>query len=195
MERQEFYRQLPYSVTYKGRKYDLTPEYDNVLTMFKDVEGVPMHRVPEIMGYYLLRKPSTDAGLLQTVSELLFPPANTTHQKSMDFIQDGPLIYAAFMQAYGMDLVEQRGILHWWKFNALLRGLPSNTRLMEVVQIRTKPMPAPNRYNAQERAELARLKQEFALELTEAEREEQLQNGLRNMAQMLLQMAANKEQK
>ena len=94
-----------------------------------------------------------------------------------------------------MDLQEQRGILHWWKFNALLRGLPSNTRLMEVVQIRTKPMPAPNRYNAQERAELARLKQEFALELTEAEREEQLQSGLRNMAQMLLQMAANKEQK
>lgn len=195
MERQEFYRPLPYSVMYKGRKYDLTPAYDNVLTMFKDVEGVPMHRVPEIMGYYLLRKPSTDAGLLQTVSELLFQPAKTTHQKSMDFIQDGPLIYAAFMQAYGMDLQEQRGILHWWKFNALLRGLPSNTRLMEVVQIRTKPMPAPNRYNAQERAELARLKQEFALELTEAEREEQLQSGLRNMAQMLLQMAANKEQK
>ena len=53
MERQEFYRPLPYSVTYKGRKYDLTPAYDNVLTMFKDVEGVPMHRVPEIMGYYL----------------------------------------------------------------------------------------------------------------------------------------------
>ena len=190
---QEFYRELPYSVTYKGRKYDLTPAYDNVLTMFADVEGVPEHRVPEIMGYYLLRVPSKDTGLLQAVSAVLFPPAKTVHQKSMDFIQDGQLIYAAFMQAYGIDLNDQRGKLHWWKFTALLRGLPSNTRFMEVVQIRTKPMPAPTKHNAQERAQLLRLKQEYALELSAEEREQQLQDGLRNMARMMLSMAKKKE--
>lgn len=190
---QEFYRELPYSVTYKGRKYDLTPAYDNVLTMFADVEGVPEHRVPEIMGYYLLRVPSKDAGLLQAVSAVLFPQAKTVHQKSMDFIQDGQLIYAAFMQAYGIDLNDQRGKLHWWKFTALLRGLPSNTRFMEVVQIRTKPMPAPTKHNAQERAQLIRLKQEYALELSAEEREQQLQDGLRNMARMMLSMAKKKE--
>ena len=190
---QEFYRELPYSVTYKGRKYDLTPAYDNVLTMFADVEGVPEHRVPEIMGYYLLRVPSKDAGLLQAVSAVLFPPAKTVHQKSMDFIQDGQLIYAAFMQAYGIDLNDQRGKLHWWKFTALLRGLPSNTRFMEVVQIRTKPMPAPTKHNAQERAQLIRLKQEYALELSAEEREQQRQDGLRNMARMMLSMAKTRE--
>ena len=190
---QEFYRELPYSVTYKGRKYDLTPAYDNVLTMFADVEGVPEHRVPEIMGYYLLRVPSKDTGLLQAVSAVLFPPAKTVHQKSMDFIQDGQLIYAAFMQSYGIDLNDQRGKLHWWKFTALLRGLPSNTRFMEVVQIRTKPMPAPTKHNAQERAQLIRLKQEYALELSAEEREQQLQDGLRNMARMMLSMAKKKE--
>lgn len=189
----EFYRPLPYSVPYKGREYELTPAYDNVLSMFADVEGVPEHRVPEIMGYYLLRKPSADPGLLQAVSAVLFPPAKTTHQKSMDFVQDGPLIFAAFMQAYGIDLNEQRGKLHWWKFTALLHGLPSNTRLMEVVQIRTKPMPKPTKHNAQERAQLARLKQEYALQLTAEEREQQLQEGLRGMAQMLLSMAKKKE--
>ena len=190
---QEFYRELPYSVTYKGRKYDLTPAYDNVLTMFADVEGVPEHRVPEIMGYYLLRVPSKDTGLLQAVSAVLFPPAKTVHQKSMDFIQDGQLIYAAFMQAYGIDLNDQRGKLHWWKFTALLRGLPSNTRFMEVVQIRTKPMPPPTKHNAQERAQLIRLKQEYALELSAEEREQQLQDGLRNMARMMLSMAKKRE--
>ena len=190
---QEFYRELPYSVTYKGRKYDLTPAYDNVLTMFADVEGVPEHRVPEIMGYYLLRVPSKDTGLLQAVSAVLFPPAKTVHQKSMDFIQDGQLIYAAFMKAYGIDLNDQRGKLHWCKFTALLRGLPSNTRFMEVVQIRTKPMPAPTKHNAQERAQLIRLKQEYALELSAEEREQQLQDGLRNMARMMLSMAKKKE--
>lgn len=193
MGAQEFYRPLPYEVEYKGRTYELTPAYDNVLTMFADVEGVPEHSVPEIMGYYLLRKPSSNAGLLQAVSAVLFPRAKTTHQKSMDFIQDGPLIYAAFMQAYNIDLNAQRGKLHWWKFTALLRGLPSNTRFMEVVQIRTKPLPAPTKHNAQERLQLARLKQEYALELTAEEREQQLQDGLRNMARMMLSMAKKKE--
>ena len=194
MPAQEFYRPLPYEITHKGRKYALTPAYDNVLTMFADVEGLPEHCVPEIMGHYLLLKPSADPELLQAVSAVLFPPAKqTTHQKSMDFIQDGPLIYAAFMQAYGIDLNAQRGKLHWWKFTALLHGLPSNTRLMEIVQIRTRPMPAPTKYNAQERAQLARLKQEYALELTAEEREKQLQEGLRGVARMMLSMAKQKE--
>lgn len=190
---QEFYRPLPYAVEYRGKQYALTPAYDNVLTMFADLQGVPQTMTAAIMGHYLLAKPSSDPGLLQAVTEALFPaPKKTTHQKSMDFIQDGPLIYAAFMQAYGMDLNDQRGKLHWWKFTALLQGLPSNTRLMEIVQIRTSPMPAPTKYNAKERAELARLKQEYRLELSAEEREEQLQNGLRNLAQMMLSMA-NKE--
>lgn len=189
MNEQEFYRPLPYDINYNGRLYRLTPAFDNVLTMFKDIEGIPDHRVPEIMGHYLLRKPSSDAGLLQAVTEMLFPQDGRKHKKSMDFIQDGQLIYAAFMQAYGIDLNDQRGKLHWWKFTALLRGLPSNTRLMEVVQIRTKPMPAPTKHNAEERAQLARLKAEFALKLTAEEREQQMQDGLRNVAMVMLAMA------
>lgn len=189
MNEQEFYRPLPYDIDYKGRLYRLTPAFDNVLTMFKDIEGIPDHRVPEIMGHYLLQKPSGDAGLLQAVTETLFPKDGRKHKKSMDFIQDGQLIYAAFMQAYGIDLNDQRGKLHWWKFTALLRGLPSNTRFMEVVQIRTKPMPAPTKHNAEERAQLARLKAEFALKLTAEEREQQMQDGLRNVAMVMLAMA------
>ena len=189
MNEQEFYRPLPYDISYKGRLYRLTPSFDNVLTMFKDIEGIPDHRVPEIIGHYLLQKPSSDAGLLQAVTEMLFPKDGRKHKKSMDFIQDGPLIYAAFMQAYGIDLVAEQGRMHWWKFSALLRGLPSDTRFMEVVQIRTKPMPAPTKHNAEERAQLARLKAEFALKLTAEEREQQMQDGLRNVAMVMLAMA------
>ena len=187
---QEFYRELPQTVEYNGRVYALTPAYDNVLSMFADVQGLPKSAVPEIMAYYLLANSKKyDPGVLNAICELLFPPAKTHHAKSMDFIQDGPLIYAAFMQAYGLDLNDQRGKLHWWKFSALLNGLPKDTRLMEVVQIRTKPMPKPTKYNAEERAQLARLKHEFKLELTEEERYQQLQDGLRGLANMMLSMA------
>lgn len=187
--KQEFYRPLPYTVDYNGKTYELTPAYDNVLSMFADVKGVPDNRVPEIMGYYLLKEPSSDTGLLQAVSDVLFTKSKGKHEKSMDFIQDGPLIYAAFMQTYGIDLQKERGRLHWWQFSALLQGLPANTRLVEVMQIRLRPMPAPTKYNAEERAQLARLKQDFALELTAEEREERLQDGLRKVATYLLSIS------
>ena len=186
---QEFYRPLPYNVTVDGRRHVLTPAYDNVLSMFADMEGLPQTCLPEIMGHYLLLKPTTNAKVLQAVGEALFPQEKATGVKTMDFIADGPYIYAAFMQAYGMDLNEQRGNLHWWKFTALLRGLPSDTRLMEIVQIRTKPMPKATPYNAEERAQLARLKQQYRVHMTADEREQQLQDGLRGLAQMLLSMA------
>ena len=49
---------------------------------------------------------------------------------------DSEYIYAGFMQAYCIDLIEQQGKLHWKKFNALLVGLPSDTRFAEILKIR-----------------------------------------------------------
>lgn len=53
-----------------------------------------------------------------------------------DISLDGDYIYASFMQAYGIDLLEERGKLHWKKFNALLSGLPEGTKFVEVIKIR-----------------------------------------------------------
>lgn len=54
---------------------------------------------------------------------------------------DAEYIYASFMQAYGMDLLEQQGKLHWFKFQALLSGLPKDTKFCEVVSIRQWKKP------------------------------------------------------
>lgn len=53
-----------------------------------------------------------------------------------DFNQDADYIFASFMQAYGIDLIEQQGKLHWFKFKALLTGLPNNTIFSQVLEIR-----------------------------------------------------------
>ena len=50
---------------------------------------------------------------------------------------DGAYIFASFMQAYGIDLIEEIGRLHWKKFNALIVGLPEGTKFVEVVKIRS----------------------------------------------------------
>lgn len=55
--------------------------------------------------------------------------------RAYDFAVDGPLIYAAFWQAYGIDLNNVE--LHWWEFMALFRGLPETCRICQIMEYRT----------------------------------------------------------
>lgn len=75
---------------------------------------------------------------------------------------DADYIYASFIQAYGIDLIEVRGELDWRKFNALLQGLPSNTRFKEVVDIRQRPF-ATGKGSQKENKNLRDLKNMYAL--------------------------------
>lgn len=63
-------------------------------------------------------------------------PDEEDDQPLYDIMKDGEYIYASFLQAYGIDLYEVQGKLHWHKFNALLVSLPSDTKFMEVLRIR-----------------------------------------------------------
>nr|DAF66841.1 MAG TPA: hypothetical protein [Caudoviricetes sp.] len=74
---------------------------------------------------------------------------------------DGDYIYASFLQAYGIDLFDVQGELHWKKFNALLSGLPEGTKFMEVVKIRKwKPQKGDS---AEYKEEMRRLQKDYAL--------------------------------
>lgn len=54
---------------------------------------------------------------------------------SLDYELDGDYIYAAFMEQYGIDLVDIEN-LHWHKFLALLKGLNSQCKLSEIMGYR-----------------------------------------------------------
>lgn len=112
--------------------------------------------------------------------------------RSIDFDQDRRYIYAAFWQCYRLDLLGRDRDLHWQKFLSLFGALPDETRLMQIVSIRTRPMPKATKYNAQERARLARLKAQYRLRLTEEERKRNLTDGFMKIAQMLEARAACK---
>lgn len=74
---------------------------------------------------------------------------------------DGDYIYASFLQAYGIDLFDVQGKLHWKKFNALLSGLPEGTKFMEVIKIRKwKPQKGDS---AEYKEEMRRLQKDYAL--------------------------------
>ncbi|MBS7209475.1 MAG: bacteriophage Gp15 family protein [Lachnospiraceae bacterium] len=61
--------------------------------------------------------------------------AGINNKQSFDFVEDAELIYAGFMQQYGIDLQTEK--MHWWKFMILLENLGSDTKLQRVMEYRT----------------------------------------------------------
>ena len=120
---------------------------------------------------------------------LLFPVTKkeADKKKITDFTQDADLIRAAFLQVYGINLYKDK--LHWLEFSALLAGLPEGNRYSEVLGIRARPMPAPTKWNAEERKWLAKAKADLAIRLTDKEREQSLEQSLRDVAASLLTLA------
>lgn len=78
-------------------------------------------------------------------------PANYKKDKENFYSlkHDAEYIYASFLQAYGIDLIEQQGKLHWFKFQALLAGLPEDTKFRQVVSIRM--WKKPNKHDTEEK--------------------------------------------
>lgn len=68
---------------------------------------------------------------------------------------DGELIYAAFLQSYGIDLSRDGDRLSWRKFLLLLGCIPQGTQLSEIMRIRAAEVPTDNPRYARE---LIRLK-------------------------------------
>lgn len=56
--------------------------------------------------------------------------------RAWDLTVDAGCIYAAFLQAYGIDLVRVP-FLHWWAFLDLLENLPEQTLMAQKMQLRT----------------------------------------------------------
>lgn len=56
--------------------------------------------------------------------------------RAWDLSADAGCIYAAFLQAYGIDLVRVP-FLHWWAFLELLENLPEHTLMAQKMQLRT----------------------------------------------------------
>lgn len=164
------------SIEYEGKNYKLNLAFDRVLLFYeylqKEKDSEPAETVA--MGLSLLCASSVKGLSLEdrfNLLDLIFKERINTKNdgpkgepKVMDFLIDAERIYSGFVQAYGMDLTEQRDRLSWAKFIALLDGLPASTRFREVISIRARPIPKPTKYNAEERAELMKLKQYYSLE-------------------------------
>lgn len=171
------YDELPTVLEYGGHKYRLHPEWPCVLAALDcmDDEGLSdTEQIACAMDILIDGPAPLEAELLKAAFRALSPPQpGPAEQPVMDFTQDWDLIYAGFWQAYGIDLFERRD-MHWVQFSALLRGLPTGTRLADIIEIRQMELPAPTKDNGRYRAKIAQLKAKYALH----KRPASLQQGL-----------------
>ena len=170
---------LPNGVTVDGRFYKLDFDFRNVLRMMDELDRDDI--MPEARAYNALKcltnRPKNVPKVLEAVKGLLFQEKpKKDAQKVTDFVQDAGMIRAAFRQAYGIDLYRDR--LHWIEFSEMLNAIPEGSRYAEVVGIRVRPMPAPTKWNAQEREWLMKAKADVAIHLSEKEQAKKYQEDV-----------------
>ena len=167
MEALRPYEALPEELEYEGVVYRLDLSYAAffaAVDALQDEQLAPALRLETALGVLVEGpEPPLSSGLLEAILALIRddrprPPGPVT----MDITQDWGYICAAFQQAYGIDLYRDKSI-HILRFLALLRAIPKNTKLAEIIGIRAAEIPAPNRHNQKQIAELTRLKALYAL--------------------------------
>lgn len=181
--------QLPEGVTVDGKFYKLDFDFRNVLRMMEQLDRNDL--MPGARSYNaikcLTKRPKNTDRVLQAVRELLFDKKPKKEaQKLTDFEQDAGMIRAAFRQAYGIDLYRDK--LHWIEFSELLNSIPEGSRYTEVVGIRARPLPAPTKYNAEERKWLLKAKADLALKVPESETEQKYHDDVGNVFKGIMSM-------
>lgn len=194
-------RKLTDKLVIDDKEYALNLSFDNILRLFEmwRDEDVPEFVKPHF-GIRILTGETLEDFTVEEMSEvfnevfeehislstvednhveydLAGNPMKTTASNSgqekapYDIRYDGDYIYASFLQAYGIDLFDVQGKLHWKKFNALLSGLPEGTKFMEVIKIRKwKPQKGDS---AEYKEEMRRLQKDYALPYEIVEEDEE----------------------
>jgi len=121
----------------------------------------------------LMERPRGGASWREGALEFLASPVSTPtregdQRRLTDVLEDGDYIVGAFQQAYGIDLCSCT--MHWHRFLALLRSLPSETKYAQIVGWRSWDASKARRSPEEQARELRRA---WALpELSDAERDE-----------------------
>lgn len=164
---------LPPQYRSRGICYTLNLSFDRVLSAFEllssdELEGIDSFDV--IFDWFVIAPKVKNLSARVDVVNEIFDKlinfdknASDTEAETISFDQDAPYIYAAFRQAYGIDLLTEQGKLQWWEFVSLLGALPSDTRMCDIIDIRTRPVPVPNGKNQEQISALLKLKAQYAI--------------------------------
>lgn len=164
------------TVKYCGKVYKLNLNWKNVLSSIDALEDSELSeqlKIEVALDNLIFGKHPADPELLDKIFSAIFPEkAKSSGEPVIDFEQDSPLIFSAFLQAYGINLYTDS--LTWREFTELLQGIPRGTRLADRIEIRQREIPEPTKHNAKERAALIKAKAEVAIKKTPGQKEKAL---------------------
>ena len=179
------YEPYPESVIVDGKEYALDLDFRNVLRFFdlRDDGWTETEQI-ELGAHLLLMDPSEcpadlkdQANVRSAIFELFPNSGEKSTERFLDMKQDAAKIRSGFYRI-GIDLTRDR--LHWFRFIELLGDLPSDTALVRTIELRQRPIPKPNKHNANEIAELQRAKAKVAIKYTDEERRRHFYESLKN---------------
>lgn len=104
---------------------------DRVFPLLTDMDTV-QEALNGIMWFYRCGADKTEG--LETDMD------GTMEEPPFSYEHDAAYIYAAFLEAYRIDLTKDR--LHWWQFRALFLGLPETVLFCKIMGYRTMEIPA-----------------------------------------------------
>ena len=159
-------------------KFVINPAYDTVLEvqkLYKEDTLTGFEKIDQALKMLVRNKwnlrllnPEEKQKLLSVITKRYVevekrPQIKKSPFPVLDFEKDGDYIYASFMQAYKIDLIEEQGRLPWKKFLYLFNGLPADTKIKQIMRIRQMPVPEYNGKNSKEIQEINEMKSYYAL--------------------------------
>ena len=159
-------------------KFVINPAYDTVIEvqkLYKEDTLTEFEKIDQALKMLVRNKwnlrllnPEEKQKLLSVITKRYVevekrPQIKKSPFSVLDFEKDGDYIYASFMQAYKIDLIEEQGRLPWKKFLYLFNGLPADTKIKQIMRIRQMPVPEYNGKNSKEIQEINEMKSYYAL--------------------------------
>ena len=166
------------SVDFNGRKYLIYAPFDNVLEvqkLFREEELPDLLKIQQALKMLTVNSrkavqmpPKAMQALLREIFEKCIntqrrPEVRGGKPSVLDFDYDAEYIYTSFMLDYGIDLIDMQGRLHWKKFISLFHGLSEQTKIREVMRIRSMEVPRFTGKNGKLIQEIQEMKSYYAL--------------------------------
>ncbi|WP_100489424.1 Gp15 family bacteriophage protein [Sporolactobacillus pectinivorans] len=182
-----------------GRDYFLDLSFDNVLRWYELIDDDSINEMGKILLAFEMFIPECEVDVdtqikaIQAISKYIAGEPNDGQETSdqtqyYSFSKDAEYIYASFLQEYGIDLIDQQGVMRWEKFIALFKGLRDNTKINQIIGIRATDVPnGSSEYEKAERERILQLKSAYALD-SEQNRQEQ-ETRMDHMFDTLVNMA------
>ncbi len=178
------------AIKFDGETYQINLAFDNVIKYLELVEDDGENKELEALKLFfgdqeIPLDPDFIESSFKLINETITKSAyqgnsskdwsmNIAPQHIYSYEQDADAIYSSFMMQYHIDLLKERGKMHWCVFRALFDGLSEDTPIQRIIELRQKNLTdVPD----EQRGKVMQLQQYYALKLKKPKTEEDVFNN------------------